>query len=409
MTLSISNDRSRAGGGFALLEGEGLADVTTIAIENASSPGLYLGEDGKWGKAPFGFPVEATSAGSISLGPHIVDFVPTDMQVALHAQDGRELGKVFWADIIPSRNPRSLTSAEVFRRLEETRDAEQAARDAAQLAAAEDTRRRAEADARRQEELGRASEEKRLLDEQKRLEAEKRAQAERERLEAEIAPKPSKRGGLYAALALLVIAAAIGGAYAASKAGLLPSFKTAEVQPQPAPVQPPPAPKPEPAPVTPKAPPSPPPAPAHPTPIPQAATPQAPPKAPPPPKPPAPVQVDCGREYSDKLDNLTRLSDDEKVKLGEQALRDGCGSEAFRAFDASDPQRSEAAAWHLARFYDPNETDPVYRRAAGVHADFAAAYYRLWRDRSPRQADALRQLCQSDSDAGASLRRSCGR
>ena len=384
MTLSLRNDRSRAGGGFALLEGEGLADVSTIAIENASSPGSYLGEDGKWGKAPFQFPVEAASGG-LSLGPHVVDFVPTDMQVALHAQDGRDLGKLFWADVIPSRNPRSVTSSQVFD--DRRRKAEEAVRLAATQAAAEETKRAEdEAAARRQKDEAARAEAAR---QQERERAEAARQAERDRQTVTIDPGPprKRRTGLYALLALLLVAAGVGGVLAANPK-LLDRFKTADVTPSP----PAPTPTPPPAPMPPAPTPTPTPAP---TPAPAPA--------------PAPTPVDCGHDFSDRLDGLGRLSDPQKVELGEAALNAGCGGEAFRAFDAADLQTNEAAAWHLARFYDPNETNPVYRRAARAHADFAAAYYRIWRDRSPRQADALAAICRSDHDAGASLRRSCGR
>ena len=139
-------------------------------------------------------------------------------------------------------------------------------------------------------------------------------------------------------------------------------------------------------------------------------------KAPEPYAAPSPVRVepealkpvDCS-SFVGRVGELRGLSDSDKVAMGEEALHAGCGAEAFQAFDSSDAQASEPTAWYLARFYDPNEVDPVYRRTASVHPDFAAAYYKLWRDRSPRQAQALAKICEDDHSGGASLRRSCGR
>ncbi len=73
---------------------------------------------------------------------------------------------------------------------------------------------------------------------------------------------------------------------------------------------------------------------------------------------------------------------------------------------------NEPAAWYLARFYDPNETDPTMRDAGSRHPDWAATYYAHWAPRVPREAAALKQLCTTDAatlDANAQLKRACGR
>ncbi len=100
------------------------------------------------------------------------------------------------------------------------------------------------------------------------------------------------------------------------------------------------------------------------------------------------------------------------MRTAETALAGGCGSQALAALDGADWEMNESAAWHLARFYDPNETDPIVRDAGARHPDWAASYYAHWAPRVPREAAALKQLCTTDAatlDANAQLKRACGR
>ena len=130
MTLTLRNDISHPGGGFALLEGSVLAGVTAITIENGFAPGQFLGEDGKWNRNPFAFPIDENAPGVLLLGPHIVDLVPTELQVELRSSEGRTLGQLFWADIIPSRNSGSIRATDVLeerRRRADQRETEERA------------------------------------------------------------------------------------------------------------------------------------------------------------------------------------------------------------------------------------------------------------------------------------------
>ena len=107
MTLSVRNDPKTPSGGAALIEGPGLSGVSALTVENIYS-GLFLAPDGRWAKQPHAFPVvtAADDPAALSLGPSIVDAIPGELQLALRAQDGRDLGRLFWVDIIPSRSRR---------------------------------------------------------------------------------------------------------------------------------------------------------------------------------------------------------------------------------------------------------------------------------------------------------------
>ncbi len=388
MTLTLRNDTSHPGGGHALLEGLVLAGVKAITIENGFVPGQFLGEDGKWGRIPFAFPIEENTPGVLSLGPHIVDHVPTELQVELRSGDGRALGQLFWADVIPSRNPGSVTTGDVLevrRRRVEQRDAEIAAAldkvvldTAAQEQAAQDQAARlaaqVAADAARRRETDHARDA---------VAAVKFPDSRAEPIV--VRPKRRSRWPLVAALVLLPLAAAA--AFVAERPDVLQAFRRShprqEATPPPQAAPLPPAEK-------------------------QAGSDKGPEPYSAPRMSESPKPIDCS-SFVGRAGGLRGRSDAEKVALGEEALHAGCGAEAFQAFDSSDAQASEPAAWYLARFYDPNETASVYRHTASVHPDFAAAYYKLWRDRSPRQAQALAKICEADNGGGASLRRSCGR
>ena len=107
MTLSIRNDPTKPSGGSALLEGPGLSGVSALSVENIYS-GLFLAPDGRWAKQPHAFPVAASvdDSAALCLGPSIVDFIPGELQLALRTADGRDLGRLFWVDIVPSRSGR---------------------------------------------------------------------------------------------------------------------------------------------------------------------------------------------------------------------------------------------------------------------------------------------------------------
>lgn len=99
----------------------------------------------------------------------------------------------------------------------------------------------------------------------------------------------------------------------------------------------------------------------------------------------------------------TRLIDERApapafLALGETALAAHQGSTAFRAFEEADPVANADAAWQLARFYDPGNSDTAARAAARPDVVRAAYYYALWRNRSPRHTDALRGLCETNAD-----------
>ena len=119
-------------------------------------------------------------------------------------------------------------------------------------------------------------------------------------------------------------------------------------------------------------------------------------------RPPSPPPQDltrrCADSFGPKVVAARAGSDDDRVRTAETALGGGCGSQALAALDGADWEMNEPAAWHLARFYDPNETDPVVRDAGSRHPDWAAAYYAHWAPRVPREAAALKQLCTTERD-----------
>ncbi len=128
--------------------------------------------------------------------------------------------------------------------------------------------------------------------------------------------------------------------------------------------------------------------------------------------PPQDLTRRCADSFGPKVVAARAGSDDDRVRTAETALAGGCGSQALAALDGADWEMNEPAAWHLARFYDPNETDPIVRDAGSRHPDWAAAYYAHWAPRVPREAAALKQLCTTDAttlDANAQLKRACGR
>ena len=86
------------------------------------------------------------------------------------------------------------------------------------------------------------------------------------------------------------------------------------------------------------------------------------------------------------------------LELGGVAIEARQGGAAFRAFEEADPVASADAAWQIARFYDPRNTDATYREAARPNVSRAAYYYALWRNRSPRHTDELRSLCEANTD-----------
>ncbi|TFZ55759.1 hypothetical protein E4V01_21475 [Methylorubrum sp. Q1] len=86
------------------------------------------------------------------------------------------------------------------------------------------------------------------------------------------------------------------------------------------------------------------------------------------------------------------------LALGGTAIEAQQGGAAFRAFEEADPAASADAAWQMARFYDPRTTDTTYRDAAQPDVSRAAYYYALWRNRSPRHTDALRSLCDANTE-----------
>ncbi|WP_019905666.1 hypothetical protein [Methylobacterium sp. 77] len=86
------------------------------------------------------------------------------------------------------------------------------------------------------------------------------------------------------------------------------------------------------------------------------------------------------------------------LTLGGVAIEARQGGAAFRAFEEADPVASADAAWQIARFYDPRNTDATYREAARPNVSRAAYYYALWRNRSPRHTDELRSLCDANTD-----------
>lgn len=330
MSPTIRNDPDRPSGGHALLEGPDLAGVVAVTVESVSS-GLFLSAGGRWAKLPHAFPAEVVGQ-ALRLGPTIVDHVPEELLVALRSNDGRDLGRLFWQDVMPSRG-RAIA-------------APPAAPPPPALAALPAVTAVPSP----------APEASSVLSE----------------IEAQPAPPPvpapvddprpvvsrSARRivppAALAALALVVLLAA-GGAWALLR--------------RPAP-------------------------------------------EPPPSPPPQDQARRCTDGFGPRVVAARAGSDDDRVKTAETALAGGCGSQALAALDGADWEMNESAAWHLARFYDPNETDPTVRDAGSRHPDWAATYYAHWAPRVPREAAALKQLCITDAatlDANAQLKRACGR
>ncbi|WP_111772121.1 hypothetical protein [Methylorubrum extorquens] len=111
---------------------------------------------------------------------------------------------------------------------------------------------------------------------------------------------------------------------------------------------------------------------------------------------PRPSAAELRQRYTRLIE--ARASAPAFLDLGETALAAHQGGTAFRAFEEADPVANADAAWQLARFYDPSNLDAVARTAARPDAVRAAYYYALWRNRSPRHTDALRGLCDANTD-----------
>ena len=285
-----------------------------MTVEDVSSS-LFLSADGRWGKLPHPFPVEP-QGDALRLGPALVDHVPEELLVALRSGDGRDLGRVFWQDVMPSRG-RTVAAPPIL---------PIPAPDAAPAEASPSSS------------------------------APPEAAAEPAPISAvEVATaRPAARRWVFAGAALIALLAA-GGAWALLRG------------PAPSPALP---------------------------------------------SPPQDQASRCVRDFGARAAAARAGSDDDRVKAAEVALAGGCGTQAFAALDGADWEMNEAAAWHLARFYDPNETDAAVRAAAAPHPDWAAAYYARWAPRVPREAAALKQLCTTDAaalDANAQLKRACGR
>ena len=308
MALSVCNDPSRPSGGHAILEGSDLAGVTSLVLENIHS-GLFLTEGGRWAKLPHRFAVQAVEddPAVLRLGPEIVDHVPAELQLALRSGDGRELGRLLWLDIVPSR---SLIAQA--------------------------------APPRPEPDVVLPPEPPPLVP----------AGSSPETTTA--APTPVKRRSAPWGLAVagLLVAAGAGAAYAVLHRGSADAVPVSDAR-------------------------------------------------------------RCLDGFAGKVAAARNGgSDAERVRLAEDALAERCGAQAFAALDGADWEVNEAAAWHLARFYDPNETDPAVRTAAIPHADWAAAYYVRWAARAPRQAAALKLLCGTDASSlgeNAQLKRVCAR
>ncbi|TXM64415.1 hypothetical protein [Methylobacterium sp. WL120] len=87
---------------------------------------------------------------------------------------------------------------------------------------------------------------------------------------------------------------------------------------------------------------------------------------------------------------------------GLAALKADAGPAAFRAFDEIDWRTDEEASWRMGQFYDPTVGDKVLRTAVPrPDAARAGSYYSAWRERSPRQSDALNKLCREQRDVQA--------
>lgn len=82
------------------------------------------------------------------------------------------------------------------------------------------------------------------------------------------------------------------------------------------------------------------------------------------------------------------------LEFGREALRAGHAHVAFRAFEEANPSANEEAAWEIAQFYDPRNTDASYRAVARPDAARAARYHAVWKGRSTRHAAELQALCE---------------
>ncbi len=101
MSLILTSDSSRPGGGYAILKTDGAVAPVSLAIEDRSS-GLFLAPGGKWTKHPHYFDVEKVDPTSARLGPEIVDHVEADTILALHGEGAGLLGVQVWPSIRPS-------------------------------------------------------------------------------------------------------------------------------------------------------------------------------------------------------------------------------------------------------------------------------------------------------------------
>lgn len=331
MSPTIRNDPDRPSGGHALLEGPDLAGVEAVTVENVSS-GLFLSAGGRWAKLPYPLPVEVVGQ-ALRLGPTIVDHVPEELLVALRSSDGRDLGRLFWQDVMPSRG-RTIAAPPAA--------APPPAPAALPVATAVPDFPAPEAPSAPSE-----------------IEAQPASPPVTAAVDAPppIVSTPARRVAPRAALAALALGVllAAGGAWAL--------LRRPATEPTPSP-------------------------------------------------PPQDLTRRCADSFGPKVVAARAGSDDDRVRTAETALGGGCGSQALAALDGADWEMNEPAAWHLARFYDPNETDPVERDAGSRHPDWAAAYYAHWAPRVPREAAALKQLCTTDAttlDANAQLKRACGR
>lgn len=114
----------------------------------------------------------------------------------------------------------------------------------------------------------------------------------------------------------------------------------------------------------------------------------------------------CGRAFDARLHAARGGSDADLLALSDEALRVGCGAQAYEAADLVGGDASEPAAWTLARFADPGEAAPVFRQTRPPAPARAAALYARWAPASPRMAEALRRLCAADG-ADPDVKRAC--
>ncbi len=125
---------------------------------------------------------------------------------------------------------------------------------------------------------------------------------------------------------------------------------------------------------------------------------------------PVPIaRAECEQRYQ-RLSGTTATPMADFVSLGEECLRAGHGSIAFRLFEEADHNTSESTAWHLGQFYDPGVTDAAYRQAAAPAAARAIGYYAAWKGRSERHTTRLKELCLAQQDLlsrNARIREQC--